>query len=105
MRFVSLASLMPPEARSGSQIDRIARANDGVVFLYGGAVLHWNYHDIAVIARYSRDDPPWSVSIVDGQAWIGTPHIGIGSSCCLFRAVRAMFSALDATIASSWNSS
>src|SRR5437762_3538024 len=74
MRFVSLASLMPPEARSGSQIDRIARANDGVVFLYGGAVLHWNYHDIAVVARYSRDDPPWSVSIVDGQAWIGTPQ-------------------------------
>jgi diguanylate cyclase (GGDEF)-like protein len=73
MHFVSLAALLPPSAREAGQIDRIAATNDGIVFIAGGEVLHWNGRDVVSMKSFSRDDPPWSVSVVDGQAWIGTP--------------------------------
>jgi diguanylate cyclase (GGDEF)-like protein len=73
MHFVSLAPLLPPSARDAGQIDRVAATNDGVVFIAGGEVLHWNGRDVVSMKSFSRDDPPWSVSVIDGHAWIGTP--------------------------------
>ena len=73
MHFVSLAPLLPPSARDAGQIDRVAAASDGVVFLAGGEVLHWNGRDVVSMKSFSRDDPAWSISVIDGQAWIGTP--------------------------------